>query len=172
MMWNRWKIFEKNKFQFPDVGMKYQPCMIPRLIFVMTFYIFFCCWDLFCKSNKALMMDNKHMFITSECFEDLKSSILGLIEFDILNLPDHPITPHLMKSDICKNHFRQRWTIYNGVNTNPDALGWGGCVVCVGAGLGEGVGAELGGGGGGGGGGGLMWLFCGLQGICTYSPKL
>ena len=89
------------------------------------------------------MVDNKHMFITSECFEDLKSSIFGFIEFFILNLPDHPITPHLMKSNICNNHFRQRWTIY-GVNTNPDALGW--VWVC---GV-SGVGAGFGGGGGGG----------------------
>ena len=92
-----------------------------RLDILREILRFFCDWELFCKSNKTLMTDNKHMFITSECFEDLKSSILGFIELCKLNLPDHPISPHLINSDICENIFCQQRTMYSGANTNPDA---------------------------------------------------
>ena len=94
----------------------------PRLETLMTVLDFFTSWERFCKVRKGGDKSKKGNFITAQSFWDLKSSILGFLEFCKMTIPDQPVSPCIVNIDICENIFCQQRTMYSGANTNPDVF--------------------------------------------------
>ena len=64
-------------------------------------------------------------FITRECFEDLKSMVIGIQRLVEVKLKNHPLANiHLnrVNSDVVENVFSSQRGICNGSNTNPTYL--------------------------------------------------
>ena len=78
-------------------------------------------WHEFCKEEKGKHKSKQEIFITSECYQDLKSCIQGFISLCHMSVPQHAIIPALVNSDVVENLFCMQRAIYNGPNTHPDA---------------------------------------------------
>ena len=78
-------------------------------------------WQEFCKEEKGNHKSEQEIFITSECYQDLKSCIQGYISLCHMSVPQHAIIPALVNSGVVENLFCIQRAIYNGPNTHPDA---------------------------------------------------
>lgn len=74
-------------------------------------------WEKKVQSQKSLM--------SSQCHEDIQSSIIGFLEICDFMIKKHPgtsIIPAMINSDAIENNFCQHRGKFNGLNTNPTAL--------------------------------------------------
>ena len=63
--------------------------------------------------------------MSSQCHEDVQSSIIGFLELCNYVIESHPgtsIVPAMVNSDAIENNFCQHRGKFNGLNTNPTAL--------------------------------------------------
>ena len=92
-----------------------------RLSQLQTVLAYFDEWDAFCKRKRGHKKVKNDIFITMECYTDLKYCINGIISLCHEVVPRRQIIPRLVNSDVCENIFCQQRASYNGANSNPDA---------------------------------------------------
>ena len=63
--------------------------------------------------------------MTQECREDIDSSLGGFLSICSQVLPECPIIPGYINSDVVENFFCQQRGVCHGLNTNPTVLQYG-----------------------------------------------
>ena len=80
---------------------------------------------LWLKEWEGQYRSDKNTFITTECYNDMMSMLMGSFEVVKLKLEEYPLCPiylHRMNSDIVENIFSSQRGICNGSCTNPTYL--------------------------------------------------
>lgn len=93
----------------------------PRLTELGVVAAYFKDWNDFCRAKKKKNKNSKDNFITRQSYDDIISCIDGFVSLCHTKLPQQPILPKIINSDVVENVFCMQRTICHGANTNPDA---------------------------------------------------